>query len=92
MKKKIIAVITAIITSSVLCSSLMTSATFDPSKDPNGDGTLNLADALYIYQYLNGVYVLTDTQINQLDMNCNGIISEVDALALLYRDSGGVLS
>ncbi len=92
MKKRVIALFVASIMTILTMLSINAIATFDSSKDPNGDGHINIADYVYIVQYLTGHYILTDAAINQLDMNCNGVISIVDANSIIIYDSGGVLS
>ncbi len=56
------------------------------NKDPNGDGRLTIADMTFILQCLGGKYQPTD--ISQLDMNDNGIITPYDALLVQMVDAG----
>lgn len=53
--------------------------------DPNGNGTYEMADAIYIYQYLAGGFDITDSDdLIRLDFSGNGIISNVDGLKIQY--------
>lgn len=45
-------------------------------RDPNGDGSINISDAVYILQYLAGKYRASN--IDALDFDYNGIISKMD--------------
>lgn len=93
MKKKIKSIFVSILTTILTtCSlSLLTSlaagpTTFDNTKDPNGDGHLTIADAAYIYQCLLGRYYTQD--YSELDVDNNGLVTEVDALLIQYYDAG----
>lgn len=78
--KKLLAGALATVVSATCMMSFTSSAGFMPFRDPNGDGKLNMADYICIVQYLAGLYIYTD--MTQLDMNDNGIVSEVDAILL----------
>lgn len=54
-------------------------------KDPNMDGTLEIADGVLILQCLMGVYQPVD--MNQLDITCNGIVSQADVDFIFILDS-----
>lgn len=56
-------------------------------KDPNMDGRLEIADAVVILQCLIGVYQPVD--MNQLDVTCNGIVSQADVDFVFILDSRG---
>lgn len=56
-------------------------------KDPNGDGDFDIADATYILLYLRGNIQPAD--ITQLDINNNGIVSQLD-LDMIYLYEAGV--
>lgn len=60
------------------------------NKDPNGVGGLTLADSIYISQYLRGVFSPTD--LDQLDMNDNYVVSDVDATLIQLYDAGAISS
>ena len=52
--------------------------------DPNGDGTIDISDAVLVARYLDG-QIATSTQSVNYDINENGIISQFDVkLILLY--------
>lgn len=44
--------------------------------DPNGDGSVLVSDATYIMSYLNGQF--EPTNLDALDFDRNGVISEMD--------------
>ena len=92
-KRRIVSMLIAgifAITPMIHCNSY---ATYNPNKDPNGDGVINVADYVYIVQYLNGSLPdITDLNPEQLDLNDNGVVSITDAQMVLVYDSGGVLS
>ena len=46
------------------------------NKDPNGDGVLNIYDAIFISKYLSGKVYPSD--ISQLDYSGNGVVSQLD--------------
>lgn len=69
-----------------LTSSAAGPATFDNTKDPNGDGQLTMADSAYIYQCLMGRYYAQ--YYSELDVDNNGLVTEVDALLILYYNAG----
>ncbi len=57
-----------------------------PGADPNGDGEIDIADAVFIYQVLGGRYEVTN--YTPLDVNGNGIVSEADAMICQLVDAG----
>lgn len=57
-----------------------------PGADPNGDGRIDIADAVYIYQALSGKFDPSDW--SKLDMDGNGVVSEADAYICQLRDAG----
>lgn len=74
---------------SLSCSlSLETNASLyiNLDKDPNGCGGITVADAVYILQYLAGSFEPKD--LDQLDINDNGIISELDVDIINMYDAG----
>lgn len=83
-KKKGLAAIMAIFLSAVSIF-LMNTYAIDTTKDPNGDGALNLNDAVYILQYLAGAIEPTD--LSELDVNDNYVVSYVDYIEILYYDA-----
>ena len=60
------------------------------NKDPNGVGGLTISDSIYISQYLNGVFSPTD--LDQLDVNDNYVVSDVDATLVQLYDAGVISS
>ena len=65
--KKIISSLTVFLVSMTTVVSLVASAAFNSNKDPNGDGDLDLADGIYITQYLIGHHEPSD--LSQLDVD-----------------------
>lgn len=93
MKKKIKELIVCILVATLTAGSMtqyMCSAagprTFDKTKDPNGDGVITVADATYISLCLRGRYFVQ--RYSNLDMDNNGLVTEVDAKLILYYDAG----
>lgn len=88
--KKLIAGALAVAVSAVCMMPFASGAagpkTFNFNKDPNGDGSLNIADATYITQCLGGRYFARDYE--QLDMDDNGLVTRVDALLIQYYEAG----
>lgn len=89
MRKLLAGIMTAVVAASMIATIPFASAsaagpsTFDSSKDPNGDGVLNIADATYILQCLLGRYHPSD--YNNLDMDNNGLVTRVDVLLTQYN-------
>lgn len=54
--------------------------------DPNGDGVINVADAVYINQYLYGYYNPTDE--SEVDFDESGVITPMDSLKVYAYDAG----
>lgn len=88
--KKLIAGALAVAVSAVCMMPLASSAagpkTFNFNKDPNGDGSLDLADSVYIVQCICGRYFESDYK--NLDMDDNGLVTQVDALLIRYYEAG----
>lgn len=75
--KKIISSLTALLVAVSTAVSLVASASFNTNKDPNGDGSLDFADNVYINQYLYGHH--EPSALSQLDVDDNDVVSTVDA-------------
>lgn len=77
-KKSISSVISAIFTAIVmgLIPTIICMATGTP-RDPNGDGSIDLADSVFIQQFLVGNKLPWD--LTSLDFDQNGVISKFDA-------------
>ncbi len=52
------------------------------ARDPNRDGVINIADSVYVRQYLLGVF--DDSSPEMMDMNYSGVITLLDADICLY--------
>ena len=68
--------------------SLTAEGAFNPNKDPNGDGSLDIADAIYISQYLIGYHEPVD--LSELDVDCNDIVSVVDKIYVQMYEAGSI--
>ena len=75
MKRKLISSIAAISLAVASAVSLTSSASGTP-RDPNGDGAVNMSDAVFITQHLVGSQ--HPSNLTPLDFDQNGIISQVD--------------
>ena len=85
MKKLISGLMSACIAVSSAIA-LTTSSAFNPNKDPNGDGSLTLADSTAILQYLGGYYEPSD--LTELDVDDNYVVSVVDSNYVKMYDAG----
>ena len=65
---------------------------FDPTPavkgDTDGNGAVNLSDAVRLFYYVNGMLQLTDKQLLNADVNGDGVITLADAGRLFYHVSG----
>ncbi len=87
VKKKLTSLILAGIMTVMSCGSFGTSAAVEKKlPDPNGDGTLNISDSVLIMQYLCGAYAPTD--IKELDVDRNGVVSYMDAKRIELYTAG----
>ena len=82
IKKKAVALLAGIMTA-MSCGPMASSAV---STDPNGDGALSIADAVYIEQYLLGCF--EPSNLSALDVDNNGIISSMDAYRIRLYIAG----
>lgn len=80
MKKKFVSILTATLSSAAIIASSSVSGAFNENKDPNGNGRIDLGDAITIIQYLSGGFNPAD--LSELDMNDNDIVSIVDSDAV----------
>ncbi|MDE6775949.1 MAG: trypsin-like peptidase domain-containing protein [Ruminococcus sp.] len=69
-----------------MVASVASAAGYNPNKDPNGDGVITVADATYIYQFLNGKYKVPD--LTRLDVDDNAVVSAADSMYILMHDAG----
>ena len=75
--KKIPIRIASILIATLTVISSASYAAFNPNKDPNGNGILDLADAIYIQQFLAGKYNPSD--LTELDVDDNDVVSSLDS-------------
>lgn len=55
--------------------------------DPNGDGTIDVSDAVLVARYLDGQIATSNQSVNY-DINENGIISQLDVKIILLHIAG----
>ncbi len=56
--------------------------------DVNGDGAVNVVDALFVAQYTVGLRTLTSAQLAAADVNCDGNVNVVDSLFIAQYTVG----
>ncbi len=83
MKKRMFSLLTAMV---VAVMSLVSTVVSAADKDPNGDGKIDLSDAVYIMQCLAGVYKPAD--LEQLDFDSNNIVSSNDCTMIQRYNLG----
>ncbi len=89
--KRLIAAALAVILS-LTCLPLVAAADDTPPVDINGDGKLNIKDALMVYYYVNGKAQLTDEELSRADYSGDGKINIKDALQIYYLVLGAINS
>ena len=75
LRKKVLSFLLSGAMTATAFSAMPASAATTP--DPNGDGVIDISDAVYIMQYLVGLFEPTD--LSKLDVDGNGLISQMDA-------------
>lgn len=58
--------------------------------DADGDGQVNINDAVSISQFLLGKYTVTDRQFTAMDFNQDGAVTKTDALMIQYVEAGSI--
>lgn len=58
--------------------------------DVNGNGKIDLIDALYAIQYFNRVRTLSDVELQAADVNKNGTVDLVDARLMMQLYNGSI--
>ena len=58
--------------------------------DVNGNGRIDLIDALYAIQYFNRVRTLSDVELQAADVNKNGNVDLVDARLMMQLYNGSI--
>lgn len=69
--------IASLFSSAVIALVSVTSINAFAATDPNGDGKLDISDAIFINQCLNGIYA--PTNYDKLDYDGNGVVSSMDS-------------
>lgn len=82
---KIKRIITSIVTSAI-CGIIISVPSVSAVTDPNGDGMINVADAIEVGMYLYGDH--EPTNLSVLDFDGNGIISEMDYISVQLYAAG----
>lgn len=80
--KKLIAGALAVAVSAVC---MMPLASVNAASDPNGDGSFDLADSVYIIQYLAGRF--EPKNLSALDVDGNGVISRMDVYCVQLKEA-----
>ncbi|MDE5946478.1 MAG: hypothetical protein K2G63_04125 [Oscillospiraceae bacterium] len=80
MKKIFKSLIGGVVLASMAVSSLAVSAANTHTTDPNGNGIIDIADAVYVSGYLHGNYEVSD--IYALDFNGDLLVDDYDSLAI----------
>ncbi|MDE6035767.1 MAG: trypsin-like serine protease [Ruminococcus sp.] len=76
LKKRLASFVVAGLMAVVPCVSLASSAATHLKYDANNDGIVNLADAVYVQQYLNGGF--EPENLDRCDVDRNGVVSSMD--------------
>ncbi|MBR5512569.1 MAG: trypsin-like peptidase domain-containing protein [Ruminococcus sp.] len=84
--KKVLSCLVSVGVLASTATALAASSAFNPNKDPNGDGSLTIADSAFIIQYLAGKYEVSD--LTQLDVDDNDVVSDVDEVYVRMYDAG----
>jgi len=84
--KKVISCAAAFIIAATTAVSTVAVASLNLNKDPNGDGSLTIADASFIDQCLTGKYNPSD--LTELDVDDNDVVSVADSQLIRYYDAG----
>ena len=84
LRKKVLSFLLSGAMAATAFSAMPASAATTP--DPNGDGVINISDAVYIIQYLGGLFEPYDS--NRLDVDGNGVISRMDATYIVLYEIG----
>lgn len=58
--------------------------------DADGDGQVNIDDAISISQYLLGKYQVNELQFTAMDVNQDGAVTTTDSLIIQYIESGSI--
>lgn len=78
--------IKTILTTAVMATMAMSAFTFNAfavtnnGTDPNGDGSVDIADVVYIISYLKGQFEVSD--LSAMDFNGDYIVNKADSVAV----------
>lgn len=77
--------IKTILTTAIMATMAVSALTFNAfatgnSTDPNGDGSVDIADVIYIQSYLRGQFEVSD--LSALDFNGDYMVSQIDSIAV----------
>ncbi len=90
MKRLFSLIICLLIVFSLFCFGSTVSAVTVLYGDSNGDGIVNISDAVYISKYVSNTATLTDAQFVAADVNDDGNVNIGDAI-LIARYCAGLL-
>lgn len=88
--KKFLSCLVSIGVLASIMTSFGASSAFNLNKDPNGDGQITMADSVTILDYLAGIFEPSD--LTQLDMDDNDVVSNVDEIYVRMYNAGLVNS
>ena len=77
--------IKTILTTAIMATMAVSALTFNAfatgnSTDTNGDGSVDIADVIYIQSYLRGQFEVSD--LSALDFNGDYMVSQIDSIAV----------
>lgn len=78
--KRFIAVVSAVVMIGA-CSAVNVSATVPAGYDINGDGVVNISDAVAINMALTGEWNPSD--LSDIDVNQNGVVDDLDRMSIM---------
>ena len=89
MKKLASVLVASVLSASPLITNTITDKNMSASAttnviigDANGNGTVEIGDAICIYQFLSGRYGADDSRFTAMDYNCDGVVDKTDALEI----------
>ena len=90
MKKQLLLILCVLIMFSLFAFGSTVSAATVLYGDANGDGVVNVGDAVMVSKYVSNTANLTDEQLTAADVNDDGSVNVGDAV-LIARYSAGLL-
>lgn len=87
--KRFIKTLSAVVVMATMSMSIITfnsSAAAKTGTDPNGDGSVDIADVVYIESYLKGQFEVSD--LSAMDFNGDCIVNKADVIAVQRHLAG----